>query len=307
MILAAILSAGAVFSFSMFLLNIAFRSRTAVQNRLNTLVEKSTNVLNEELDKPFAERFVRPMLKKLIGALSPKAPRKELESETITKLARDLRLGGMTLGPSEFQMLQLISALFCTGLFVIPAFIVSIGLPAKVLIVLFGLVLGILVPRYYLKSRIKKRQEGIRYQLPDVMDLLSVSVEAGLGFDAALLHVCERSEGPFIEELMVVYREIRMGKPRREALKAMGERNNVEELKTFTGSMAQAEQLGIPIRNVLNAQSDQLRLRRRQRAEEKAMKAPIKMMIPLVVFIFPVLFIILMGPAVLKVMAAFMH
>ncbi|MHB8964299.1 MAG: type II secretion system F family protein, partial [Saccharofermentanales bacterium] len=175
----------------------------------------------------------------------------------------------------------------------------------RFLIFLMGTVLAILVPRYYLKSSIKKRQEGIRGDLPDILDLISVSVEAGLGFDFAILRVVNRSKGPLAEELKVVYREIQMGIPRREALKSLADRSDVEELRTFVSSIIQADTLGISIKNVLRAQSSQLRQTRRQRAEEKAMKAPVKMILPLVIFIFPVIFIILLGPSVMEIAGTF--
>jgi tight adherence protein C len=134
------------------------------------------------------------------------------------------------------------------------------------------------------------------------MDLLSVSMEAGLGFDSALVKIGERLKGPLVDELGIVLIEVQLGRPRRDALKNLADRSSLEDLRTFVSSIIQAEQLGIPIKNVLNSQAHQLRVTRRQRAEEKAMKAPVKMMIPLVVFVFPVLFIILLGPAVIDIM-----
>lgn len=308
MVFAAVFASLSVFCMAIFVWGLIFRESLAVKKRLDGMVEKNGNVFNEELDKPFAERFVRPMLQKMLSALSPHGRQRDSESDL--KLARDLRLGGIMLEPQEFQMLQLVVMFLLLGAFAVPAVAVQATMAVRLLILLFGLILGVLIPRYYLTAHIKSRQNKIRLDLPDVMDLLSVSVEAGLGFDAALLHVCNRQKDahkpdPLSDELMVAYREIRMGKPRREALVGLGERNDVDELRTFCGAMAQADQLGIPIRNVLRSQAAQLRLGRRQRAEEKAMKAPIKMIIPLVVFIFPVLFIILLGPAVLQIITAF--
>jgi tight adherence protein C len=138
--------------------------------------------------------------------------------------------------------------------------------------------------------------------LPDTLDLLTVSVEAGLGFDAAVAKVCEKMSGPFIDELKVVSREIRVGSTRREALRSMGERVGSEEVKSFTRSIIQAEELGASLGRTLRVQAHDMRILRQLSAEEKAMKAPIKMLFPTVLFIFPAMFIVIIGPAALNVM-----
>ena len=137
------------------------------------------------------------------------------------------------------------------------------------------------------------------------MDLLCVCIEAGLGFDAALLKVSQKLKGPFIDELLIVYREIQMGRTRREALQNLCDATNLDDLKTFASALVQAEQLGIPINNVMRAQSEQLRIERSQQAKEKGMKASIKMLLPMLLFIFPVVFIILMGPTVMNIIETF--
>ena len=182
---------------------------------------------------------------------------------------------------------------------------VRLGLALEALIVLFSVLFSLIIPTLFLKLKINKRQGAIANEMPDVMDLLCVSMEAGLGFDAAMVKIGERLSGVLVAELNIAQTEINYGKPRREALKSLSERNSVEELKTFVGSIIQAEQLGIPINQVLKAQAEELRIKRRQRAEEKAMKAPVKMMIPLVVFVLPVLFIVLLGPTILQVIDQF--
>ena len=182
---------------------------------------------------------------------------------------------------------------------------VRLGLALEALIVLFSVLFSLIIPTLFLKLKINKRQGAIANEMPDVMDLLCVSMEAGLGFDAAMVKIGERLSGVLVAELNIAQTEINYGKPRREAMKSLSERNSVEELKTFVGSIIQAEQLGIPINQVLKAQAEELRIKRRQRAEEKAMKAPVKMMIPLVVFVLPVLFIVLLGPTILQVIDQF--
>ncbi len=144
--------------------------------------------------------------------------------------------------------------------------------------------------------------------MPDVLDLLTVSVEAGLGFDAALLKVVEKQKGVLADELMRVLQEIKMGRPRRESLRDLAKRNKpAEDLNNVVASLVQADQLGISIGGVLRNQAKQIRQKQRQRAEEKAQKAPVKMMIPLVFFVFPTIFIIVLGPAVIQIMDMFKH
>ena len=159
--------------------------------------------------------------------------------------------------------------------------------------------------KFYLTARIKQRQTAIQKELPDVLDLLTVSVDAGLGFDAALMRVVEKFSGELSKELRKTLQEMQMGKTREEALKDLGERTGVEDLLTFISSMIQADQLGVSISKVIRTQAEQVRLKKRQRIEEKAMQAPIKMLFPLVFFIFPSIFIVLLGPAVLRITKIF--
>lgn len=170
---------------------------------------------------------------------------------------------------------------------------------------IIGVFIGYLFPRSWLKARTKQRQQEIEKKLPDVLDLLTVSVEAGLGFDAALLKVVEKQKGALAEEFLKVLQEIKMGRPRRDALRDLSKRNSVEDLSNVVASLVQADQLGISIGGVLRNQSIQIRQKHRQRAEEKAQKAPVKMMIPLVFFVFPSVFIVILGPAVIQIIQNF--
>lgn len=274
-----------------------------VSTRLRNLEDSGIEIGNEELARPFSERVVKPLLAKLLKGVTKLSGQKNIGA--LKKQEKDLRQAGISMPAGEFIALKNIILFICAGTGIASLFLPGINAQMKLLILLFLLLLGILIPRYYVSGKAKKRLNEIRSQMPDIMDLLSVSVEAGLGFDAALLRVGERSKGALMEELLGVYREVQMGKPRKEAFKDLGERCSLEELKTFAGAMVQAEQLGIPIKNVLFLQAQQLRLKRRQSAEEKAMKAPVKMMLPLVAFIFPVLFIILLGPSVIKIIQVF--
>jgi tight adherence protein C len=150
-----------------------------------------------------------------------------------------------------------------------------------------------------LTSQIKKRQDGIVRALPDALDLLTICVEAGLGFDTAMGKVYEKWDNDLARAFGRVLQEIQLGKLRREALRAMAERLDVPDVTTFTAAIIQADQLGVSIGKILRVQSDQMRVKRRQRAQEKAQQAPVKMMIPMVFLIFPSIWIVLMGPAVI--------
>jgi tight adherence protein C len=165
-----------------------------------------------------------------------------------------------------------------------------------------GLMFGYTIPEFWLGGRVKKRQHAILLQIPDALDLLTISVRAGLGFDAALGKIVEKMEGPLVDEFRRALAEVRVGKARREALRDIVPRTEVPPLTNFLGAIIQAEQLGVSISKVLQVQSEQLRIERRQRAEEQAAKAPIKMLFPLVGCIFPSLFIVILGPAIILIM-----
>ncbi len=164
-----------------------------------------------------------------------------------------------------------------------------------------GLIIGYIAPEFWLGRRVRARQKSILLQIPDALDLLTISVRAGLGFDAALAKVVEKLHGPLTEEFRRALAEIRMGKTRREALRDIVPRTEVLALTNFIGAIIQAEQLGVSISKVLQVQSEQLRIERRQRAEEMAARAPIKMLFPLVGCIFPSLFIVILGPAIILI------
>ena len=173
------------------------------------------------------------------------------------------------------------------------------------LIILIGSMLSVLAPTIVLNSKIKSHQQAIRSQLADTLDLLSVCMEAGLSFDASLLKVSERMEGPLIDELVTVFRQIQLGKSRNEALKTLSDSTDVDELKTFVSAVVQANTLGIPITNVLSAQSEQLRVAKREEIRERAAKVPSKMTIPTVLLILPAIICIIMGPVIIQVMDQF--
>lgn len=160
---------------------------------------------------------------------------------------------------------------------------------------------GWYAPEWVIRSRAQERQHEIQLALPDSLDLMAITVQAGLAFDAALTRVARNVKGPLGQELYRVVQEIQLGKSRAEALRDLGDRTNVEDLRGFVGAMVQAEAFGIPIARVLNVQSREIRIRRRQRAEEAAQKLPVKIVFPVVLTIFPALFVVLLGPAAIDI------
>jgi len=271
--------------------------------RLNALLENADANIDEDLEVPFFQRFLVPAFSNLIKVFSRFVPK--IKGVEVSKLEKDLKMAGILMPPREFVAARLIFIISFIMLMLIVAVFGKFEIAIKLVIIAFGFIASILLPKYLLQLLINTRQEGIRLQMPDVMDLLSVSVESGMGFDSALIKIEEHSKGPLVDELMMVHREISMGRTRREAFKNFAERTNVPEVRIFTGAIIQAEHLGLPIKNVLKSQAQQLRISRKQNAEKRAMIAPIKMMIPLLIFIFPVIFIILLGPTVIQMMQTF--
>lgn len=264
----------------------------------------------DELNGTFYSRFIAPVTNKITDTFTKINEKgsgsSAKKSSGLQTVERQLRLAGMdNLSAEAFTFYKqcFMAVVIIVTLFL--AIILDIDAMIKLLIIAVGVILAMLIPNMFLSTKANSRQEKIRLQLPDALDLLGVCIEAGLSFDASLLKVSEKLEGPFIDELLVVYRQIQMGIPRNEALKKLSEVTEIQELKTFISALIQANQLGIPINNVMRVQSEQLRDTRKQQAKEKGAKAPVKMLLPMVGLIFPVLFIILMGPTVLNIIDMF--
>ncbi|MDF2568563.1 MAG: Type secretion system domain protein [Sporomusa sp.] len=269
---------------------------------LDSIVAGRTDI-DDELAKPFRQRILAPLsgdMGGILTKLTPKAVRATIEQKLIAA-------GGFAkLTSDEFLLLMGFLAL------ALPVIAGTLSVLAgaaggKVIgFILMAFLISQLLPFVLLNHKIAARKLSIQKDLPDVLDLLTVSVEAGLAFDGALAKLSEKMKGALVEEFNRVLQEIRMGIARREALSAMGRRCDVPDLSLFTTSLVQADQLGVSIGNVLRVQSSSMREKRRQRAEEKAMKAPIKMLLPLVLFIFPALFVVLLGPAVIQMFNSLM-
>ncbi|GGG00514.1 type II secretion system F family protein [Paenibacillus abyssi] len=226
-----------------------------------------------------------------------KADRVELK---LMRAGKPLRMS-----PVDLWLLQIILLLIIPLLFGIYAVMLGIPFGGCLIFIMAGMVAAVLVPSLYLKLKTKQRCRAALKELPDVLDMLTVSLEAGLGFDAALHKLVSRKTGVLSEEFSFCLEEIRLGKTRREALLGVRDRLQLEELKLVISRILQAEKLGIGMAQVLRVQSQEVREQRRQRAEEEAMKAPIKILFPLVLFIFPSLFIVLLGPAVIQFFRTF--
>lgn len=193
--------------------------------------------------------------------------------------------------------------LFAGGLFLL--YVGPAGFVPKALATAAGAVAGFLLPDIFVYNYGQKRQLAMKRALPDALDLLTISVEAGLGFDSALAHVARNTTGPLAGELFRVLQEMQIGKGRSEALRALSERTTVADLRSFVASLIQAETFGIPMAQVMRTQAKEMRIKRHQHAEELAQKVPVKMLFPLIFFIMPVLFIIIIGPGILTIITNF--
>jgi tight adherence protein C len=268
------------------------------------VLEAMTNApkeLNQELEKPFAERILAPLQARATGV-----GRRISGADTAERIRRKLDLAGNPAGWTVDRVLsgKVIGAV--VGLMVGLAFQLMLSGPTVRIIIVIGVtVVGFFAPNLYLYQKAHERAEHLQRDLPDAIDLLTISVESGLGFDAALQQVARNTEGPLAEELSRMLREMQIGQGRADALRAMGERSNVADLRTFVGAMVQADAFGIPVAQVLRVQSAEMRVKRRQRAEEKAQQVPVKITIPLIFCILPTLFIAVMGPAVISIMDSF--
>jgi tight adherence protein C len=274
----------------------------AVRSRLTQYVPAPRNLREMELDRPFSERVIKPLAAYLASAVGRFTPARSYD-EIRKKLVLAGNPNGMV--PSDFLGMQGLS-LLVMGLFGLGLFVLLRQSSSKAIFVVgFLLVLGFLYPRMWLGRKVKTRQRLLKEQLPDSLDLLTIMVEAGLGFDAALARLVEKAQNELSQEFAQVLSEVRLGTSRREALRQLGGRTNVEDVSTFVTSLVQADQLGVSISRVLRVQSAQMRIKRRQRAEEAAHKAPIKMLFPLAFLIFPAMFIIILGPAVPGILHGF--
>ncbi len=298
--------AALIFVGAIILVIIGMRESTGedpLQSRLADYAARGeTATLEEiELSQPISERVILPLARKAGEIALRFTPQNALQSTQ-----RKIELAGNPRGlePSLFWILRFITALAVGSLM---WYLMFVGVKnwqwgTKILVIFGFLILGFFLPEMFLISKIQRRQKEIRKAMPDALDLLTICVEAGLGFDGAMQKVYEKWDNELSLAFGRVLKEIQLGKLRREALRDMSDRMGVGEMTSFVAAVTQSEQLGVSMAKVLRIQSDQMRIKRRQLAEEEAHKAPIKMLIPMAILIFPSICIVLMTPAVLMLL-----
>jgi tight adherence protein C len=299
--LAAAVAAGILLIFVGLAMAVSPRQTDLLEARLAQFAEAGrapATLAEVEMSLPLFDRVFRPFLDKVGHRLNRNAGAGSTDA-----LQEKLNLAGRPWGltASGFLALRLLCMLFFTAIGFALALFGALTMPLLVVVPAAGLILGYLGPQMVVARRIKKRQKEILLALPSALDLLTISVEAGLSFDSALTRVVEKYNNAFSRELSIMLNEVRLGRPRLEALDDVGRRCKVEELSNFIQAIIQSEQLGVGVANVLRIQSEEIRRKRRQRAEEQGQKAPLKMLFPMVGCIFPTLFIVLLGPAVIEV------
>jgi len=274
--------------------------RVRIEERMQVLAPvdvRPRSPLAEELTLPFHKRVLFPALNRALNSVGTLAPGEALESAQ-AELYRAGSPGGLTAqGFVTIRIFSAVAGLFAAAwLLKAPFLNDTLRLP----VVGLALVVGVLAPQYFLQKGIQGRHSLIRKALPDIIDLLVVSVEAGSGLDGALAEVVKRKQGPLPDEFGRLLGEVRVGKSRREAWGDMAERVGEDNLTSLVASLAQAEQLGVSIGKALRTQADSLRTRRSLQIREIAAALPIKMLFPLIFFIFPALFVILLGPGLMS-------
>ena len=291
--------------FSFILVGIYTAEREDVSLRLKALEgssEESVTVIDEEMSVSFKNRIATPFFNSISRFFS-----NFFSAKAITNLNRKLlnANGFYGLNAEQFLGLSLVAGIVLAVIVVDIMFITNKPTNNIITNGLLTFTLAVFLPYIMLEQKIAKRKLTLQQELPDVLDLLTVSVEAGLGFDGALVKLSEKMKGQMVDEFNRMLQEIRIGVSRKDALRALAERCDVQDISLFTGALIQADQLGVSISKVLRIQSLDMREKRKQRAEEQGMKAPIKMLFPLVFFIFPALLIVLLGPAVIQMVEIF--
>lgn len=249
-----------------------------------------------DMAKSARERLLLPLMERfseLAVRMSPAGKRVELQ--------RKLRNAGVHIKPQKILAFK--GGFTVAGIAILLLSALTGARPGLMIGLLFFLI-GYLGPDFWLSGKIRRRRDEMERALPDTLDLLTVSVEAGLGFDSALSKVTEKMHGPLIDEFETVAREIRVGETRRQALRNLGDRVESDDLRSFARAIIQADELGTSLGRTLKVQADDMRIHRQLAAEEKAMKAPVKMLFPTVMFIFPAMFIVILGPAFLNIIEA---
>jgi tight adherence protein C len=304
-LLLAIVAGGGILLFFVGLgMRPSMNTADMVQERLQAYGgEKPMTLEQMELQRPFSERLIRPMIEKLGSRLARSTPEKAR-----IDLQNRLNLAGVrTMSPSDFTAVRYVCFVLGGAVGLLLGVLLNNSTGNVIFLAGSPLLLGIIGlygPVYWLRTKVMQRRTEIQKALPDAMDLLTIAVEAGLGFDAAIARVTDKFRNALADEFAQVLQETRLGRPRLEALDDMGRRTGVEDLHNFVQAVIQSEQMGVGVAKILRLQSDEMRRKRRQRAQEKAAQASLKMMLPMVGCIFPTIWIVLIGPAILIVMKA---
>ncbi|MBR0600014.1 type II secretion system F family protein [Sinanaerobacter chloroacetimidivorans] len=288
------------------------QQKDLIKKRLHSVADHKKNFsLDEELSKPLSERIFKPLFKNILQGIRRFIPEErtangKAQSSQSIKLKKQLRQAGIKISVNEYHLVRLM-VMFGSGA-ILAMISLSLDLPLFGIFFLgmIGIYAAFVILRFHLARRISYRHSEMQKMLPEVLDMLSVSVEAGLGLEQAMVHVVNHFEGPLIDEIAITNREMSMGRNRKEALLLLGDRCEIEEMKTFVRAIVQAMQLGISIKNVLRSQSALMRQTRRNKIEEKAMQVSVKILLPMAFFIFPVIFIVLLGPAFVKIAVNFL-
>jgi tight adherence protein C len=295
--------AGAVFTY--FFMDICllalFSKALALNGRLKSVEDIGKRQEETgELDVPIIERLLKPVFNRILTVISVFVPR---NPAALKRMEQQLKQAGIHMKSQSYSAAVTLFTAVCIGLGIFYGR--TGGFFQAVFCGVVGVYSGVVISRFHLKSKIKKRKAEIYHQLPEMMDLLSVSVSAGLGFDQALGYVVGKFKGALIEELDMTQREITLGRRRKEALIGLADRCENMEIRTFVTAVIQADEMGASMQNILSIQASTIRQTHKQNVEEKAQKLSIKILLPMVLFIFPVLFIVLMGPAVMSIMEMF--
>ncbi|MFT4286823.1 type II secretion system F family protein [Nocardioides sp.] len=258
--------------------------------------------LRKDLEKPFGERVLEPLQQRALAV-----GRRISGADAEERIRRSLDLAGNPAGWTVDRVTasKVIGAGIGFSFGLLAGMVLTDALTLRLVIAAVGVVLGFFAPNMYLYQLAYDRTNKLQQELPDAIDLMTISVESGLGFDAAVQQVAHNTQGPLADEFSRMLREMQLGMGRAEALRSLNERVNLDDLKAFVSAMVQADSFGIPIAQVLRVQSSEMRVKRRQRAEEKAQQVPVKITVPLIFFILPTLFIAVLGPAAITIMDNF--
>jgi tight adherence protein C len=304
LVAAATAVSGAVFVTVLLLQSLVAERRQAYRmiRALRAVEIRPVDIRDRELAAPTRQRVLVPFYNAALAVARRFTPSGAYES-----LQRRLLMAGSPIGWSADRLLAAKVGGLVLGVLVGSVLLVGLPLPLSLLLPGFlGLcVLGYFVPNLVLMNMVQRRQSKVRLALPDAIDLLTISVEAGLSFDAALAQVSRNSTGPLAEEFYRTLQEVQLGRSRSEAMRNLADRSSVPELSAFVLAMVQADVFGVSVANVLRIQSREMRKKRRQLAEERAMKVPIKVLFPVLFCIFPALFVVILGPAIMRIAAAF--